>query len=127
MNDTTRELGGALGVAVLGSLVLSQFQSSISGSISGLPDQARNLADSGLAGALQAAQQLGGEVGRQLTAAAKDAYVTGMGMACTVAAIVALLAAGVVWRFLRAPARAQVPSAVSSTELEVDGLQATEA
>ena len=55
MNDTTRELGGALGVAVLGSLVLSQFQSSISGSISGLPEQARNLADSGLAGALQAA------------------------------------------------------------------------
>ena len=58
-------------------------------------------------------------------AAAKDAYITGMGMACTVAAIVALLAAGVVWRFLRAPAPAQRTRATSaSAELEVDGLQA---
>ena len=52
MNDTTRELGGALGVAVLGSVVTSQFTSSLAPAISGLPAQAEAMADSGLAGAL---------------------------------------------------------------------------
>jgi hypothetical protein len=37
MNDVTRELGGALGVAVLGSLVASRYDSIISGVISSLP------------------------------------------------------------------------------------------
>ena len=53
MNDTTRELGGALGVAVLGSLVASRYDSQIiSGAIAGLPASAHAVADSGLSGAL---------------------------------------------------------------------------
>ena len=36
MNDTTRELGGALGVAVLGSVVTSIFASSLDGDLGGL-------------------------------------------------------------------------------------------
>ena len=35
MNDTTRELGGALGVAVLGSIVTSQYASGIAGDLAG--------------------------------------------------------------------------------------------
>jgi len=38
MNDTTRELGGALGVAVLGSLLTSTYASSIGDAASGLGD-----------------------------------------------------------------------------------------
>ncbi|MEZ5181140.1 MAG: MFS transporter [Acidimicrobiales bacterium] len=41
MNDTTRELGGALGVAVLGSLVTSQYTSNLRPAVVGLPGQAR--------------------------------------------------------------------------------------
>ena len=46
VNDTTRELGGALGVAVLGSLVASHFRSHLEGTLGGLPAGAsRSLAD----------------------------------------------------------------------------------
>src|SRR5690606_19035027 len=51
MNDTTRELGGALGVAVLGSLVTSSYASSISGFVSDLTGSQRAAAESGLVGA----------------------------------------------------------------------------
>src|SRR5690606_240841 len=43
-NDTTRELGGALGVAVLGSLVTSQYTSGVSSALEGLPARAREAA-----------------------------------------------------------------------------------
>ena len=39
MNDTTRELGGALGVAVLGSLVTSTYASSLGDAVSGLSER----------------------------------------------------------------------------------------
>ena len=42
MNDTTRELGGALGVAVLGSIVTSRYAAGIADDIAGLPEQARD-------------------------------------------------------------------------------------
>src|SRR6478752_3797774 len=46
VNDTTRELGGALGVAALGSLVASQFRSHLDAALPGLPAHAgRSLAD----------------------------------------------------------------------------------
>ena len=125
MNDTTRELGGALGVAVLGSLVLSTFQTELAPAISAFPEAVRNLADSGLAGALQAAQQIGGETGQRLAAEARDAYISGMGTACTIAAIVALIAAGIVWRFLRPKAQATtVVEGRAAVDVTIDGLEA---
>ena len=69
MNDTTRELGGALGVAVLGSLVTSQYASGIGPDLVGLPEEARQVAESGLSGALQVGSQIGGEQGASLIAA----------------------------------------------------------
>ena len=39
-NDTTRELGGALGVAVLGSLVTSRYTADVGDALAGLPEQA---------------------------------------------------------------------------------------
>ena len=41
MNDTTRELGGALGVAVLGSLVHHPLRLRLAPAVAGLPEQAR--------------------------------------------------------------------------------------
>lgn len=110
MNDTTRELGGALGVAVLGSLVLSRFQSDIAPAIGALPEAARNVADSGLAGALAVANQVGGDAGQDLANAARDAYLSGMGMACTIAAVITVIASAIVWRFLRPKATENVPA-----------------
>src|SRR3954447_331682 len=67
VNDTTRELGGALGVAVMGSLVASQFRDSMHGAISGLPEKATH----SLANALQAASSAGGAKGGAIVHAAQ--------------------------------------------------------
>jgi EmrB/QacA subfamily drug resistance transporter len=87
MNDTTRELGGALGVAVLGSILTSQYASGLSSSLGGLPTAARSTATSSLAGALQVASRLGVQ-GNTLADSAKSAFVDGMGIALLVGAIV---------------------------------------
>ncbi len=102
MNDTTRELGGALGVAVLGSILTSQYGSTLAPSLKGLPVAAGAAAHGSLAGALQAATQLGAKGGGALAAAARHAYVTGMGAAFLVGAIVIAVAAVVARRFLPA-------------------------
>jgi EmrB/QacA subfamily drug resistance transporter len=92
MNDTTRELGGALGVAVLGSLLTSQYATSLSSSLVGLPASARSAASSSLAGALQVASRMGPQ-GTTLADAAKNAFVDGMGIALFVGAVVIGVAA----------------------------------
>ena len=55
MNDTTRELGGALGVAVLGSLVASRYDSEFSPALDLLPVPLQGQASQSLAGALHVA------------------------------------------------------------------------
>jgi EmrB/QacA subfamily drug resistance transporter len=115
MNDTTRELGGALGVAVLGSLVLSQYQSAIDPALAGLPEAARAMADSGLAGALQVAAGLEPSAGAELVSQARDAFLTGMGFACTVGAVVVAIAGVMTWRLLPSrPAKPRVSAAVGT-------------
>ena len=81
MNDTTRELGGALGVAVLGTLVSTKFLNIMGPKVAFLPDSARSVASSGLPGALQVARKIGGPAGDALASAAKSAFVEGIGVA----------------------------------------------
>ncbi len=98
VNDTTRELGGALGVAVLGSLVASHYASSI-GSMPGFGGAPGALARRSLGSALQVAATAG-ERGPQLAAAARAAFVDAMSVAFLVAAGVALAASLMVARFM---------------------------
>ena len=100
MNDTTRELGGALGVAVLGSVVTSQYTSGVGTSLAALPTTARALADSGLAGALAVAGDVGGQQGAALALAAKQAFVDGLNLAAAVGSVVVFVAAFVSWKLL---------------------------
>lgn len=100
MNDTTRELGGALGVAVLGSLVTSQYTSSLRPAVASLPIEAQDVALSGLAGALRLGNELGGSAGEAIADAARLAFVDGIGLAATAGAIVVLAAAAIAWFLL---------------------------
>ncbi len=111
VNDTTRELGGALGVAVLGSLLQSTYSARI-GDIGVVPEPVREVASKSLGAALQAAARLGQTdpgAARQLVEGAKQGYVSGMHLALAVAAVVALLAVGLVLRYLpgKSPAERQ--------------------
>ena len=112
MNDTTRELGGALGVAVLGSLLTTGFATSIRPAVAGLAPGAGDLASTGLAGALDVARGLPGSAGPALADAARSAYVDGMGAAALVAAAVVGLTAACAARLLAraVPAPVGVPA-----------------
>src|SRR5205085_4473365 len=59
MNDTTRELGGALGVAVLGSLLASRYTHDLMAAVTTLAPDARDQALASLGGALQVAAGAG--------------------------------------------------------------------
>ncbi|WP_116998857.1 MFS transporter [Desertimonas flava] len=93
MNDTTRELGGALGVAVLGSLVTTRFHQGVAGPLESLPPATAAEVDSGLAGALRAADSLPGEASRELSRQARESFTAGLGTAALVAAGLVVLAA----------------------------------
>ena len=101
MNDTTRQVGGALGVAVLGSVLSSGYTARL-GTASGtpVPDPARD----GIGAAMRIADHLPGPAGAALSDAARTAFLHGMGFASLAAAGVA--AAGAVVALLWLPARA---------------------
>jgi MFS transporter, DHA2 family, multidrug resistance protein len=96
VNDTTRELGGALGVAVVGSIASSLYASQVSHELpAGAPAGARH----SLAGAIQA--------GPDIANVARDAFVDAMARASLVAAVVATAGAVIAWRFLPSHSAAQ--------------------
>jgi EmrB/QacA subfamily drug resistance transporter len=93
VNDTTRELGGALGVAVLGSLVASLYRADLPASAVA--------AKTSLGAGLESAARLPGPAGDALAHAARSAYVHAFDITMFVAVGVALLAAAFISRLLR--------------------------
>jgi EmrB/QacA subfamily drug resistance transporter len=108
VNDTTRQMGGAIGVAVFGSLMASHFASQMSSLVGDhvpapLIGQVRdNVGEAiGVARSVPAAQPFAG----QIVAAAERAFCSGLHLVGLVAAGVTLLAALGVALFLPARAR----------------------
>ena len=100
MNDATRELGAALGIAVLGSLAASRYSSALRNLVSGLSGPQRTAARGSLAGALRTAASLPATARHALELGAKTAFVDGIHVACTGGAVLAFLAAIIVFRYL---------------------------
>ncbi len=103
VNDTTRLVGGSLGVAILGSLLTSGYGGQMDGHLSGLPASATSAAHDQVAGAMFVADKLGGPAGAALAAAARSAFVSAMDTTVLVAAAVAFTGALLAALFL--PAR----------------------
>jgi hypothetical protein len=114
MNDTTRQVGGALGVAVLGSVLSSSYRDAIAPALAGLPGQAAAAAHDSLGAALGVAGRLGA-AGDTLAQAARGAFVDAMGDVALVAAAAALLGALVTLMLL--PARARAPQPLPDADL----------
>jgi EmrB/QacA subfamily drug resistance transporter len=100
MNDATRELGAALGVAVMGSVAASKYAGAIDRLSAGLSGPARQAARSSLAGALRVASQQPPDVGHALSQGAQSAFIDGIHFAVTVGAVLAWTAAVIVIRYL---------------------------
>jgi DHA2 family multidrug resistance protein-like MFS transporter len=102
MNDVTRQVGGALGTAVIGSLVSSIYASRVAGSVATLPDAARTAAEDSIGKANAVASTLPASAGAQLTHAAADAFTSALGLGFTAASACAILGALAAKRWLPA-------------------------
>lgn len=101
MNDTIRELGAALGIAVLGSVIAAGYSASIADDLGGLPAPLADAAEKSYAVALQGVvPQLDAAAGQALVAAASDAWIGGLTTALLVSAGLAALAALTAFVFL---------------------------
>jgi MFS family permease len=109
VNDTTRQVGGALGVAVLGTIFASRYQSAI-GSLPFVPASARTLAGESIGTSLEVARRLPGHAAPLLRVAAHDAFLSAMRLTYMFGVAIIVIALIVAWRFL--PARARVHSTV---------------
>src|SRR5690606_35580789 len=76
LNDTVRELGGAVGIALLGSFVSAGYRSSVSGATSSLPAELGRHVEEGIGAGFAAAPFLGDDAPR-VREAAKLALVDG--------------------------------------------------
>ena len=107
VNDTTRQIGGALGVAIVGSVLATTYSDRMGPILSTLPPAARAAGNS--IGAAQAIahslpEQMAG-VAAALIATSKSAFVTAMHQGVLVAAAATLLGVVLVLVFLPATAR----------------------
>ena len=95
INDTIREVGGALGIAIVGSLAAAVYRSQLTHALIAqrAPGLVVRIATSSVAAADAAGRQAGGASGRELVAAAHSAFVNAMAMGVRVAAGVALVSA----------------------------------
>jgi len=113
-------MGGALGVAVFGSLLVSGYRSALDADSVhlGLTRAELASAKTSVARGLSLARELGGEDGRRVAHAARAAFVHGMGLSMTVGAAVSVLAAGFALRSLPARAREPFPAGVELVGVE---------
>jgi EmrB/QacA subfamily drug resistance transporter len=100
-STTAIQVGGALGVAVVGSLLATRYQDTMTASLAGhhLPPAAVTAIQSSLGGALAVAAHAGGAAGQLLAHLARAAFVSGMDLGLFAAALVALAgaAAALAW------------------------------
>ncbi len=89
LNDTVREVGGAIGVALLGSVLSSGYGSSIAGVAATLPEPARQPVEDGIGTALAVAPSLGDQA-PTVVGAARQAFVDGWHQTMWVAAAIAV-------------------------------------
>lgn len=99
MSNTVRQVAGALGVALLGSLLSATYREEIAPTLAGLPAKLQHVAGESLTGTLGVAQSLGAR-GAALIEPAKQAFLEGMHITALVSAVIALLGALVVFRWL---------------------------
>jgi EmrB/QacA subfamily drug resistance transporter len=104
MNDVTRQVGGSLGTAIIGSLVTSFYGSRVADAASGLPSGTEDAVKDSIGTADAVAAQLPADQGASLAHSAANAFTDALGLGLCAAAVAAFAAAVIVIR--RLPARA---------------------
>jgi DHA2 family multidrug resistance protein-like MFS transporter len=124
MSETSGELGGALGIAILGSVGTAVYGTEVADTLpSGLSADVADAARDTLGGALAIAQTLPAELGSSLVTAAQVAFINAIHIVAAVAAVLAVgtaIAAAFALRSVAArpePAReGDAPDALGATD-----------
>jgi Na+/melibiose symporter-like transporter len=121
MNDTTRQVGGAVGVALLGSILSSQYGANVSNALRGhVPDSLLAGARDSVGAAVGLSQKAAARpFAAQIVDAAHHSFVSGMHSAVLVAAGIVVIGAVGVLRFLPARARDVEPVPVGIGAVDV--------
>jgi MFS transporter, DHA2 family, multidrug resistance protein len=123
ISETGAELGGALSIAILGTIGTAVYRTQVADGIPAAvpPDEAEAARDT-LGGAVAVSSELPGALADQVLDAARLAFTQGLQVVALVSAIIAALAAVGVMAFLRevraaAPESAKAPVAGTAAEL----------
>jgi DHA2 family multidrug resistance protein-like MFS transporter len=105
MNDTTRQLGGALGIAVLGALMNGVYRVEVNqlSGMNGVSETLLAMVRGSVQNAHLAAQQLNGELGAVVVRISSQAFVDGMREAMLIAS--GIMALSAVTAYLLVPPR----------------------
>jgi EmrB/QacA subfamily drug resistance transporter len=115
MNDVTRQVAGALGTAIIGSLIASLYATRISDDVVSVSEPARSAAKDSIGQANAVAAGLPKDQGASLIDSAATAFTGALGIGFAVAAGVALLGAVAVRRWLPATQQPDVTELPTST------------
>jgi DHA2 family multidrug resistance protein-like MFS transporter len=120
ISETAAEFGGALGIAILGSIATAVYRSQLSTRLpAAIPAESAELARDTLGAAVEVARQLPDEMGLTLVTVAREAYVRGMHLSAAISAVVAIVAALMALTLLRrVPARSEQEE---QAEIEPEG------
>ncbi len=113
LNDTSREVGGAVGVALLGSILSSGYANAIEPALEGLPPELAEPASEGIGSAFAVAEQAGDRA-PAIIEAAQHAFVDGWVQSMWIG--VGLAGFALAYLIIRGPAR--VTDAATETELD---------
>jgi MFS family permease len=111
-NDTSRELGSAFGIAILGSLLNQGYREGMADAVAGLPPQVAERVQASIAFTASPMVAQAGEAGRVLVEQARVAFVGGVADAVLAASLILLLAAAAV--AVLAPGRERAAGATPS-------------
>jgi hypothetical protein len=118
VNDTAREVGGAAGIAVLGSILATRYRSGLDGLAEHLPGPVEDAVRRGIGQALTVADTLSGTAGSALRSSARDAFVDAMAITLRVGSATAVVAAvSVLWLLRAEPRRSSRDLAHTSSEM----------
>ncbi|MFD8706133.1 DHA2 family efflux MFS transporter permease subunit [Kitasatospora sp. NPDC059648] len=108
VNNTFRQVGGSLGVAVLGAVLSTVYRDGMSDTLTHLPEGLRDKAGESLEATLAIADRLPNGAGKALVAPANDAFIHAMHVVASLSVGISLVGALVAWFLL--PRRAAAPA-----------------
>ncbi|WBP89119.1 DHA2 family efflux MFS transporter permease subunit [Kitasatospora cathayae] len=108
VNNTFRQVGGSLGVAVLGAVLSTVYRDGMSDTLTHLPEGLRDKAGESLEATLAIADRVPNGQGKALIAPAHDAFIHAMHVVASLSVGISLVGALVAWFLL--PRRAAAPA-----------------